>query len=298
MADATTAIQTWVDGVYYILDLGGGTAYIKQITPESQEVSRDALGLAAADDVTFASVTASNLTSGRIPYASVGGKLVDDGDMSFSTDTLTAQKVSAPTSVTTPIIATIGDLTVTCGTNKTLVLYETVWDDFPPNPIVTARLGSSAPTLATFVGNIEQYTFDATNDYVVGSTEIPHGWKEGTVIYPHIHWASNGSEVGNKGVKWQLEYSAGDISEAFGGAATLTCDVQITGGTTDRTHFVSNFSPTMDGANWKIGNYITWRLNRIATENAGGAPAANPFALAIGFHGEFDTLGSRETTSK
>lgn len=190
------------------------------------------------------------------------------------------------------------DLRIQCGTDKTVVLDETVWDDFPPNPIIAAKLGSSAPTLATFVTDIEQYTFDATNDYVIGSTEIPHTWKEGTAIIPHIHWATNGTDGTDRGVKWQLKYTVGDFGEAFSSQQTITVDATIPASTADRTHYVSNFTTNIDGANLKIGAYICWRLNRIATAHANGAPTADPFGLAIGFHGEMDTMGSRGTTSK
>jgi hypothetical protein len=57
-------------------------------------------------------------------------------------------------------VLTDDDLTITCAEDKTLVLGETVYDDFPPAPIIGAKLGATAPTLATFIGDIEQFTFD------------------------------------------------------------------------------------------------------------------------------------------
>lgn len=174
----------------------------------------------------------------------------------------------------------------------------TVYDDLPPLPVVAARLGSSAPTLATFLGNIEQYTFDATNDYVIGATEITHKYKEGTNLLPHIHWATNGSDVGDTGVKWQLEMGVAnaDGSAPFaytftGSTVTTSIDVTIPGGTAALSHIVSDFTDAITGTSLKIGAYVVWRLNRIASATA--APAADPFALAVGFHCEMDTVGSR-----
>lgn len=174
----------------------------------------------------------------------------------------------------------------------------TVWNDLPPSPIVGARLGSTAPTLRTFITDIEQYTFDATNDYVIGATELTHEWKEGTVIYPHIHWATNGLEGSAKGVQWQLKYTIGDDNGAFSVQATAVIDVEIPASTADRTHFISEFAPTITGTSYGIGTYICWRLARIATAHGGGEPAAEPFALAIGFHVEQDTCGSRQRLAK
>ena len=172
------------------------------------------------------------------------------------------------------------------------------WTDFPPNPIITARLGSTAPTLATFLGNVEQYTFDAANDYVLGATEIPHGWEEGGIIYPHIHWATNGLEVAAKGVKWVLEYTIANGTSVFPATTTLTVDAEIPASTPDRTQFITDFSSTISGTSFHIGAYLVWRLSRTATAHAGGAPAADPFALAIGFHGFHNTIGSLGVITK
>ena len=174
----------------------------------------------------------------------------------------------------------------------------TVFDELPPFPIIGAKLGSTAPTLTTFVTDIEQYTFDATNDYVIGATEITHKWKEGTVLVPHIHWATNGSEGTAQGVKWQLKWSVGDAAEAFSAQVTSVVDVTIDADTPDRTHYMSDFDTTLDGTNLKINAYICWRLERIPTAHGNGEPAANPFGIAVGFHAEMNTMGSRTITDK
>ncbi len=174
----------------------------------------------------------------------------------------------------------------------------TVWDDLPPTPITAAKLGSSAPTLATFKTDIEQYTFDATNDYVIGATEITHKWKEGTIIVPHIHFATNGSEGTAKGIQWQLKWAVGDVTEAFSAQVTSVVDVTIDANTPDRTHYLSNLNTTLDGTNLKIGAYICWRFERIATAHGNGEPASDPFGIAVGFHAEMDMVGSRTIGAK
>ncbi len=56
--------------------------------------------------ITTPAVTDSGLTATRVTFAGVGGLLADDADMTFATDTLTATKIVAPTSVSTPLIIT------------------------------------------------------------------------------------------------------------------------------------------------------------------------------------------------
>ncbi|TSC94215.1 MAG: Uncharacterized protein CEN87_566, partial [Parcubacteria group bacterium Licking1014_1] len=65
---------------------------------------------------TFAGLTVSNLTSGRVLLASTAGLFADDSDLSFSTDTLTATKIVGTTQLTTPLViggtATTSDLSL------------------------------------------------------------------------------------------------------------------------------------------------------------------------------------------
>jgi len=178
------------------------------------------------------------------------------------------------------------------------LIFNGVWDDLPPVPVIGARLGATAPTLATFIGAVQQYTFDASNDYIIGSTEIVHGWKEGTIIYPHIHWATNGLEATAKGVQWQLKYVIGAVNEGFSVEMTSVLDDIIPANTPDRTHILSSLDPKIDGTNLRIGAYICFQLRRIATAHANGEPNADPFGIAVGFHGLFDTLGSSEIGTK
>lgn len=172
------------------------------------------------------------------------------------------------------------------------------WDDLPPVPIVLARLGSSAPTLATFKTDVEQYTFDATNDFVIGATEITHSFKEATAIVPHVHWATNGSEVGAAVVQFQLKWSVCIVGAAAAAQITaVTGDLTIPGGTADRTIYVSDFTTSVSAAGLVIGTYIVFRFARIGA-GAGSAPAADPFVLAVGFHALQDSTGSILASSK
>lgn len=188
------------------------------------------------------------------------------------------------------------DLLLGCGTDKTLVLSETVWDDLPPSPIIGGNTGASTPTLAQFVEDTVQYTFDASTDICHGATEITHRYKEGTTIYPHIHWASNGTAGEDRHVKFQLKYctiSAGGVASA---QSTTVVSVTIPANTLSLTCFISDFETPITGTNRKVGDYICWKFQRITA--TGTAPSANPFVLAIGFHIECDTIGSRTKIAK
>jgi hypothetical protein len=171
----------------------------------------------------------------------------------------------------------------------------TTFDDLPPVPIIAARLGATAPTLATFIGNIQQYTFDNTNDFVIGASEITHQYTEGTDLDIHVHWATNGSDGTDRTVKWQVEYSVANIDTSFtynySSSTTVSLETIIPADTTSKSSFISDLG-TISGTNLKIGAYIVFRFERIAS--SGTEPSNDPFALAVGFHMNQNTIGSRQ----
>lgn len=79
------------------------------------------LTVGAAGDLTIApaggdtsitgNLSISSLTSGRVPIVSLSGLLIDDGDLTFLTDTLTATKFAATMSVSTPSLIAAANLT-------------------------------------------------------------------------------------------------------------------------------------------------------------------------------------------
>ena len=186
------------------------------------------------------------------------------------------------------------DININCGTDKTLVLTETVYDDLICG-LFSAKVGTSnVPTWATLVENISAYRFQ-TDDYLSSSTEVLHSYKEGTDIEGHIHWASNGVDADDRAVKWEVEYSIANMGTgAFSASTVLTGQTTVPASTADRTHFYTSMSATIAGAGRKIGDVIMCRIKRIAATGGLSAPSANPFGLQLGFHYEKDTLGSRQ----
>jgi hypothetical protein len=183
----------------------------------------------------------------------------------------------------------------------TLVFYgtATTFDDLAL-PIVPRSTGANRPTLATFDGDIREFTM-AVNDVTdVNATELLHRWKEGSTIELHVHWASNGVNADNRAVKWQLSYTwANRLSNggqtAFPAATVNSAETVIPANTPDKTHLytsVLTFTPT----GGKVGAYLCMALKRIAS--TGTAPTSNPWILAVGAHYEVDTLGTRTISAK
>ena len=82
----------------------------------------------------------------------------------------------------------------------------TCWDDIALGSGALGA-GASAPDLIN-INNSGIYLYGfagaATIEQLYGSFEVPHNYKEGTDLIPHIHWLTTTTNTGN--VKWQVDY--------------------------------------------------------------------------------------------
>ena len=188
------------------------------------------------------------------------------------------------------------DLNVDCGTDKTIELIETVYDDIYM-PLAGAKVpASNAPTWATFDTNLNSYTF-SLNDYVdLATAEILHRYKEGTNIDIHVHFITNGANDGTeRKVKYQVFYSWGDEGEVMPAEANANAEETIVASEADKTHHYLDIA-AVTGTNYKIGSLLKVRLKRIA--GTGTEPANDPFVEMVGVHYQVNTMGSRQKLVK
>jgi len=151
-----------------------------------------------AYDLRAATVTPDGLTSGRVTFATTNGTLTDDADLTFSIDTLTATKLSAPT--------IIGVTTLTAGGNLDIGSYElraqTLQSDVVTGtaPLIVASTtkvtnlnadlldGYNTATTATassiYVSGGDGYLPDATVDTSALKTTTGEISVSGTIEYP------------------------------------------------------------------------------------------------------------------
>ncbi len=200
----------------------------------------------------------------------------------------------------------IGDLG---GANQTVVETDgtirfdgaaTVFEDLVIY-LSSARVpASNAPTWAAFIGNLNAYTY-GLNDFQEFSTEIKHSYKSGSTIEFHVHGAVNGSDVDNRIIRFEIEYTIADIpaEDGFGdvypATTTIFAELTIPAGTTDLTGFSIDIGDDTTG-NFVQGAVIEARVRRRAS--TGTEPTSDPFLTQVGVHIESDTVGSRTATSK
>lgn len=174
----------------------------------------------------------------------------------------------------------------------TLVLENdaTVWEDANVD-LSPLQSGGTKPGFATPGTSGVRLLSYAVGEDVDGTIEIPHSYKLGSDITPHIHFVTIGAPSGTDNVKFEVDYW---IVDAGG---TVTTDSSIDTGdiavTADDTRYDGNFGTISNAA---LGGQIGFKVKRIAA--AGDAYAGECGILTFGFHYEIDTIGSRQITVK
>jgi len=175
-----------------------------------------------------------------------------------------------------------------------------VWDDLR----VTMDKGSSAAVLDYLSGNsgpqIWYFRNGAGIEAMSFTVQLPHSWKEGTTIYPHLHWTPKETGTGN--VEWNYEYTwvnyNSSTPEVF--PAITTSVVLSSGPFTANTHLITPLTSGNAGisaSGKKISSILVCRIWRNSS-NSNDTYAANAGLLFLDFHYELDTFGSRDEYAK
>lgn len=136
------------------------------------------------------------------------------------------------------------------------------------------------PDLGTLV-------FENDKTQVVGGlAQMPHAWREGTALGPHVHWVQ--PAAGN--VIWQLEYR---LMPAGGGSFPATW-TSVTGSDGVFPYTAGDFVqitsfPLVDMSGFNISAMMLFRLTRRGTEDT---LAANVHLLEFDIHYQIDSFGS------
>lgn len=175
-----------------------------------------------------------------------------------------------------------------------------VWDDLR----VTLDKGSSAATIDFISGSSgPQIWFFKDNSSVEAmsfTVQLPHSWKVGTEIFPHLHWMPKSTGTGN--VEWNFEYTWVNYNsvtpEIF--PAITTSTVVSTGPFIAKTHLITPLTVSnvgIDGTNKTVSSILICRIWR-KSDNTNDTYTADAGVLFVDFHYEMDTFGSRSEYTK
>lgn len=179
--------------------------------------------------------------------------------------------------------------------NGPYIRYSTsAWEDLRVS-VNSVRVPTSAnPGWGAFLTNLSILWFDKNNDEeVYFSVQMPHQWKEGTDIKPHVHWTP-GTSTDTGSCRWALVYSWANIDGTF--PATTEIAVNDPGSGTANDHQLAGL-PDISGTGKTISSMLICKLYRDANSVADTFDA-DAGLLEIDFHFEIDAPGSDAATSK
>lgn len=173
----------------------------------------------------------------------------------------------------------------------------TVWDDIRV-PLTTAKAaGVKDPGFDVFspTSTARVYAFDGgtTEEEIFFSAQVPHGYKIGTNLRPHIHLSPSDANTGV--IVFRLDC---DWSDRNGYFTSTSVEYATTTISTDSNHqsLYTDFSTTTAVNFALVSGIIDCKLSR--TPTGGDTYPSDAFVHEIDFHYEADTIGSRTETTK
>lgn len=172
---------------------------------------------------------------------------------------------------------------------KTKIGY---WDDLRfPAVGINPPGAASDPTIDTTDGRLV-FSASATNTVAI-QAQLPHNWKEGSRIHPHLHWSPTSTNTGN--VLWRIEYKVANRGAVFPGSFARMDVLSAGSGTTD-THQLEGFE-YIDLAGYTVSCMLIILLSRIGgdgTDTYTGTAKLCEFDI----HYQVDSLGSLDEFTK
>lgn len=174
----------------------------------------------------------------------------------------------------------------------------TAWNDLLVNPATARNNGNTSPDWSTFLTpNLNTWFFaNSADQEVCFSVQLPHDYKEGSTIYPHIHWSST-TAAGTSRVMWKLDYQWVNLGDQFTASTSTTLSgYEVVGGSSESLvayeHAITNLGENgISGTGKKISSILMCRLYRAGSDGSDTFTGAAAL-LSIDFHYEIDSFGS------
>lgn len=151
-------------------------------------------------------------------------------------------------------------------------------------------------------GQASDPDFDTTNggflfasagtELLFFAAQLPHGWYEGSILGPHVHWQKTSDAGGD--VVWQFSYKWAPIGEVMDAAFTdVSASTTITAtpdnDTTDE-HLITSFGD-LDASGRQISDMMLIKLSRLG-DDGDDTYGADVRLLEFDIHYEIDSFGS------
>jgi hypothetical protein len=226
------------------------------------------------------------LTSGKLVKAGAGNTLLDSNVFADGTST----KIGNATNNS----EFEADGTMKFNGNAT------VFDDMLGDITRTKTVGTRV-TLDDTENTLNFTSSAALTDYVFINFQMPHRWKVGTTLYPHIHWEQNANNVPNWLIqyRWQINGSAKTTAWTNYKCNTSNAFTYVSG-VLNQISYGGGLTPPVGAG---LSDIIEIRLIRDTSNTSTVFTGSDPYSgtasvTTVDIHYQIDTLGSRTEYSK
>jgi hypothetical protein len=186
-------------------------------------------------------------------------------------------------------ILTVTNSTVTAGN---VIYTNTFWEDLrfpaviaPKGPGITV-VGDDLNTNAVFFTNAA--STNNTDEMVYGEAQMPHAWKLGSEIHPHVHFLQHDASQTNN---WYMQYRIQCLGQANATAwvntAPASNEIVYASGA---LHQIAEFAPINMSAVTNVSCIVDWRITR---NGDGDVYNGDMYLKEFDIHYEIDQPGSQ-----
>lgn len=122
--------------------------------------------------------------------------------------------------------------------------------------------------------------------------QLPHAWREGTILHPHVHWTKTVASAGD--VVWDFDFRWAPIGEVFDSSDTTISAFAVDSTTPDNDlvneHLITPL-PTISGTGKGISDMILAKLSRDG-DDTNDTYIEDCRLLEMDIHFERDSWGS------
>jgi len=159
------------------------------------------------------------------------------------------------------------------------------WDDLR-FPAANLKPGSAGVPTWDNTNGLQEFSI---GDYLFCQVQLPHAWKIGSTLKPHVHWCKITS--GPNLVRWQLDYKWVKTGQVMDAAFTTIADEtpDVSDGDTAYQHALTAL-PDITTTGVDISDILVCKISRVATAGASYGTRAVLFEFDI--HIQTDSQGS------
>jgi len=169
----------------------------------------------------------------------------------------------------------------------------TVWDDLMGD-ITRAKTVGTRVTLNDTENTMDFTTMASLTDYIFLNFQIPHGWKIGSTLYPHVHWIHSVYGVPNLMIQYRWQIEGGEFDSVWKNYPLTNLAFSYSGTTINQISSGAGITPPV-GAN--LSDIFQVRIIRDSSNASGLFAGSDPHPSTVmltsaDIHIEMDSIGS------